>query len=145
MKVASLLFSINDTLKNNYDELACLAQTQLETDTQFTAYLIEGQQGAEQMERAETQLIADIQKEIGDNEAKYLNLKQLLDQEPYESLLEESLDVVSLVSGDSSDEEDEGGEGEGSNQAPTRASTGSAARGWKKYEGGWIPRPIGVV
>jgi hypothetical protein len=100
------------------------------------------------MERAETQLIADIQKEIGDIEANYLNLKQSLDQETYESSLEESLDVVSLVSRDSLDEEDEGseeGEGEEANLASMRASTGDAAKGWKKYEGDWVPKSIGVV
>ncbi|KAI9768178.1 MAG: rRNA-processing protein las1 [Geoglossum simile] len=146
LKVASLLLSISDTLKRNYDELACFTQIQLETDPHFQGCPLEGQHDAEQIERAETQLIAAIQKEIGDNEARYLGL---LDQDPYEYTLEESLDVVSLASRGSSDEEDREGEkgegGEEAKQAPMLASTSSATKGWKKYEGDWIPKPIGVV
>ncbi|KAI9779699.1 MAG: rRNA-processing protein las1 [Geoglossum umbratile] len=144
LKVASLLFSMDDSLKSNYGELACLAQIQLEANSKFSGFSMERQYGTEQMEKAETQLIADVQKEITDNEAKHLKLRKLLDQESvYEYPAEESLDVVSLLSKDSSYEEDQ--EGEEDKLAPARARASSTAKGWKRYEGNWTPKPIGVV
>ena len=145
LKVASRLFSADKALEDNYAELVLLTQIQLEADFELPEFLTWRwrQYGKEKIEEAESQLISEVREEVEGFEANRLRLKMLLDQMPtYEYAAEEDLDVLSLMSEGFSDNEDE-------QEMPVAPSNFSymngTAKGWRRYEGQWIPKPIGVV
>jgi hypothetical protein len=88
-------------------------------------------------------------------------LRMLLGQTPtYDNSAEEDLDAITLMSEDSSDNEDEQGiaaipsnfqDRNGTAQGRRKyvgewtAKPDGTAQGWKRYEGQWIPKPIGLV
>ncbi|KAH0551752.1 hypothetical protein GP486_007032, partial [Trichoglossum hirsutum] len=145
LKVASHIFTTDKRLEDNYAELAHLAQIQLETNFELPKFLMwrRGQHDQNQIEDVETQLISEVQEEVRGYEANCLKLKMLLDETPsHEHVVEEDSDVVSLMSEDSPDDEDEQEVTVSPSKFPHENHT---IKGWMRFDGQWTPKPIGAV